>query len=273
MEDTMNEIIKEKLNKAIADKTLKLPSLPDIILRVNSALSDDGKSVLDISKIIQNDVSLSARLLQIANSPAIRGAREISSIKDAISRLGIDLVKNIAICVAIRDKFKSKNPKFTNMLTKILDDSIRSSVYCYIISKSVVINKDIKPEISLIVGLLHNIGSLPVIGFISESKEYQGMDLDKITNAINEVGPYIGEKILTLWDFQVNIVKSIYTTEIHCINAPVTYGDIFELANAYHDVKNGEIRYDLDSSVFDKIESAMEESKEEIKSLISLFSS
>ena len=51
---------------------LVLPSLPEIVVRVRQAVNNNDVNLGDVVKLIQLDPSLTARLVQIANSPLYR---------------------------------------------------------------------------------------------------------------------------------------------------------------------------------------------------------
>ena len=59
---------------------LILPTLPDIALKVRDAVSKGDASASELADMIVTDAALSARLIQVANSPLYRGTVEINNI-------------------------------------------------------------------------------------------------------------------------------------------------------------------------------------------------
>ena len=88
------QFVNELLDDLEKDK-LVLPTLPEVALRVRDTLSDELKSLADVATIITTDTALSARLIQIANSPLLRTSRAIESVEGAVTRLGGDMIRNL----------------------------------------------------------------------------------------------------------------------------------------------------------------------------------
>jgi HD-like signal output (HDOD) protein len=62
---------------------LILPTLPDIALKVRDIVSKGDASASELANMIVTDAALSARLIQVANSPLYRGTKEVKNIQMA----------------------------------------------------------------------------------------------------------------------------------------------------------------------------------------------
>ena len=63
--------------------------------------------MMDIAKILQDDPAICANLLKMVNSAFYAGAygREITSIQAAISRIGLETTRNLALMSSIFSMF------------------------------------------------------------------------------------------------------------------------------------------------------------------------
>lgn len=61
----------DEITELFKSKSITLPSLPEIALYINAALEKDDVSAKKLSKIIQMDPVIAARVVQVANSPFI----------------------------------------------------------------------------------------------------------------------------------------------------------------------------------------------------------
>jgi HD-like signal output (HDOD) protein len=68
---------------------LKTPSFPDVALKMRKAIQQDCE-IADIVKIVNLDPVVSAKLIQIVNSPVYRSVNPISNCLNAINRLGAE---------------------------------------------------------------------------------------------------------------------------------------------------------------------------------------
>ncbi|NJA88759.1 HDOD domain-containing protein [Rhodocyclus tenuis] len=82
-----------------------LPSLPQVLLRVLALTDDDGASFAELAGLIGRDPGLSARVLSVANAPALRRGREFRRIDDCLTVLGTRFVRSMAACLAVQSAF------------------------------------------------------------------------------------------------------------------------------------------------------------------------
>ena len=94
------------LDRSLADNDLKLPSLPEVALKIRNALANEDVSVAEISRLIGSDPALAARIVKIANSALFyRGSKPITSVSAAVSQLGHRMVRNVALSYASQQVF------------------------------------------------------------------------------------------------------------------------------------------------------------------------
>ena len=74
-----------KIKSELEAGRLVLPSLPEIVVRVRQAVNNDEVGLGDIVKLIQLDPSLTARLVQIANSPLYRRPQPVENCLMAVN--------------------------------------------------------------------------------------------------------------------------------------------------------------------------------------------
>jgi HD-like signal output (HDOD) protein len=111
-------------------------------------------------------------------------------VKESVSRLGIDIVKNVAICVAIRDKFKSNNPVYHKYLDDLIRDSLNHAAHSYTLTKH--LTKRLKPDLSFTIGIIHNTGKLVGLGFIDDNGiKLEGEKLDEFLEMTKKLTPRI----------------------------------------------------------------------------------
>lgn len=140
-------------------KANKLYTLPDICLQLNSLVNSKNSSVDDIACLVGHDPALTFRVLKLANSALYSRKGNISTIDDAIQKIGTDELCNIAIATSAALVFKGAGRNKIN-----LKDYWQHSVFSAIIARELYQLKFKRKEGSMFVaGLLHNIGFLIVL--------------------------------------------------------------------------------------------------------------
>ncbi|MES9896337.1 MAG: HDOD domain-containing protein, partial [Candidatus Thiodiazotropha endolucinida] len=97
----------QKLSDAIDHNRITLPTLPEVALKVRDAVEREQSSANQIADIIASDAALSARLLQVANSPLYRGRVTIDNLQMAVARLGVRLVRSLVISLIMQQIFQA----------------------------------------------------------------------------------------------------------------------------------------------------------------------
>src|SRR5690606_38837485 len=71
--------------------------LADII----SCLFDPEPDLNKLASVLQDEPSIVMGMLKVANSPLYRKVREVSSIKDVVTRLGLELSRKLVLTYAV----------------------------------------------------------------------------------------------------------------------------------------------------------------------------
>ncbi|MFO7653357.1 MAG: HDOD domain-containing protein [Candidatus Krumholzibacteriia bacterium] len=85
----------------ILSQVRTVPSLPAVVLKLREYLNDPEVSFDDVARVIEYDPGLTANVLQLANSAFFGWSREISSVRDAVTRLGTQRVFQMVLCMSV----------------------------------------------------------------------------------------------------------------------------------------------------------------------------
>ncbi len=274
----------ELVNQIIADTKsgkLKLPSLPDVAVRVRRAVMDDKRSDREIARLVQMDPALAARLLQVVNSPMYRGSHNIDSCQMAITRLGLEITRNLVTSFALRGMFKAQNPHIRKRMQQVWLHSCRVAAISWVLARY---TRGIQPDRAMLAGLLHDVGVLPILQYVEQHKlaiDSQA-DLDPL---INRLAPPLGVFLLKGWRFEADIaeIPRIVTDWQRDSGPAPDYGDIVQVAHAHSEFGTAAGRQApslVELKAFNKLSlsnlgpdsslEVLEHSQQEIKDLISM---
>ena len=188
----VNELIED-----LESGNLQLPTLPEVALRVRDVVDDENASANQIAEIIAQDAALSARLLQVANSPLYRGRQEIDRLPMVVSRLGNKLVRNLVTSQVMKQMFQATN----DMVDKRLRDVWEHSVQVAAIARALAANTPgVMPDQAMLAGLLHDIGTLPIL-YRAEERDELLETPGLLDELILRLHTRIGGAILKHWKF------------------------------------------------------------------------
>ncbi len=102
-----------ELQAALSDPALRrlvgglgsLPAAPGAYRQLSSALGDPEVPVRALARIVQQDASLVARVLQFVNSAYYGLARRVASVEQAIAYLGINTLRHLTLTVEVQRAF------------------------------------------------------------------------------------------------------------------------------------------------------------------------
>lgn len=188
---------------------LKLPSLPEIALKVKTAASNPNVHLDEISRIISADPSMAARLIQVANSPVTRGIEAVKSIRDAVVRLGIETSRNLVISLSVLQLFKSRSSLLNNRMTELYHHSVDVAAISFALAKH---TETVDADAALLAGLIHDIGAIPVITYIEET----GLELanrEELEDVIGRLRSVVGSMVIKQWQLPVDLMTVVENAE------------------------------------------------------------
>ncbi len=87
--------------RSITPKLQRLPSLPSTYFEVLKQVESPSASVQNIGDVISRDPAVTARLLQVVNSAAFSLHQKVTDPIDAVSLLGVEMVKSLILCLQV----------------------------------------------------------------------------------------------------------------------------------------------------------------------------
>ncbi|MCP4995318.1 MAG: HDOD domain-containing protein [Gammaproteobacteria bacterium] len=187
----------QTLQTSIENNTITLPTLPEVALKVRDAVEQENTTAVQVAEMVATDAALSARLLQVANSPLYRGRVPIESIQMAITRLGNKMVRSLVISLAMKQIFQATSDAADKRLRKLWEESVQIAAISRVLSQSL---SHLDKEQAMLAGLIHNIGCLPILTLAESYPDLIG-DETRLDALIEKLNPIIGKQILKAWDF------------------------------------------------------------------------
>ncbi|MGE0385765.1 MAG: HDOD domain-containing protein [Gammaproteobacteria bacterium] len=174
---------------------IRLPSLPQVAMKVRTALEAEDTGIADIGRIIGSDPVFAAKIVRVANSVLFRGSREARSCAEAVARLGLHTTRELVVCFAVRDVFKAPTAALRAQVGRAWAAAVEVGVLCQVLARSL---RRLNPERALLAGLLHNVGMIAVVPFTSRRMPVDATP-GEIDAANRALAPAVGADILRHW--------------------------------------------------------------------------
>ena len=198
-------ILTEKIN----NDTLVLPTLPAIALKVRKAADDPDINLNAMADVISQDPSLSARMIKISNSAYMGRSVKVSSVQQAVTRIGLRQIKNISTALAMEQLFVSKNALVADYMKREWEKTIAIVANSMAVFQTYV-QRTKKREMALdsitLAALLSKIGILPIL---TEAERHSEVFANPtfLEDAIDNLAGPIGAKIMQEWGFSEDFTE------------------------------------------------------------------
>ena len=134
---------------------------------------DPDVSVAQLVHVTSRDQVLAARMLRLANSAYCAPLEEITTISDAVVRLGTASVRNVVLATCMASRLQ-QGTAYGPMGTGLASHGIGSAFLCQAVAKRAGVN----PEEAFLYGLVHDLGKLLVLQLAKDYAAAGGAPVD-----------------------------------------------------------------------------------------------
>jgi HD-like signal output (HDOD) protein len=207
---------------------LILPTLPDIALKVRDAVSKGEANAEELAKMITTDAALSARLIQVANSPLYRGTVEVNNIQMAVARLGNNTIRTLVTSLVMQQMFSPTSDTLEEQFRETWEQSVNVSAICRALSSFA---SHLDADEAMLAGLIHQIGKLPILMLVEKIDEFRDSP-SRLNKLLEKAHPAVGKIIMDSWNFPESLkpVASEYINFQRDSGAVADYVDLVQVA-------------------------------------------
>jgi signal transduction histidine kinase/HD-like signal output (HDOD) protein/ActR/RegA family two-component response regulator len=192
----------------------QLPTLPPVASKLIETAGQSDCSIEEVSRLIQSDQSVAAKILRLANSAHFGSSRQVTTIDRAVTLLGLDLVRNSALSIMIYNVMKTSSSDLFH-----LDEFWRHSAACAIFGEQLARRMGYpRPQEIFLAGLMHDMGKLVFVNWnrpkleqaISDALADRRRLLEVEEEQIGMGHTRAGKIIMEYWNFPDNLVKAAW---------------------------------------------------------------
>jgi HD-like signal output (HDOD) protein len=152
----LNTILNGEELKAAAGRVDMLPAAPRTYVALNEALTKPNCSASDVARIVERDVGLCAKILQLVNSAFFGLPRKISSLDEAVAYIGTLTIKNLALALEAFSAAAGTSGLSATKLAALQTHSLLAGQ----IAKRIDAAGKTNPDEAFLAGVLHEVGWL-----------------------------------------------------------------------------------------------------------------
>ncbi len=189
----------------------KLPSVPATYSRLIDLIGERDASMEEVARIVAEDPAMTAKVLQLVNSAFFGHAQHVSSIRQAVVYLGIELFKALALTVHLFALVESSRVEGLS-----LSEFQRRSLVCARVARQ-FLSRPERAEEAFTAALLRDVGRLVLalglpermVEVEAEARQRQvpaaAVEREKLGVTHAEVGGYL----LGIWGLPTAVVEAV----------------------------------------------------------------
>lgn len=201
----------EMINETIEAGEVKLPPFNKTALKIQQEISKSDPDTGVIEKLVMSDQALTSQVLKMANSAFFRGFSKVSTVRDAIVRLGISEITNFVLVATQKENFVSRDPYVNQYMVKLWEHSLACAIGSQWLARERGFH-DIIHEV-FFAALMHDIGKLFLLTAIENVKSSRHIKFEPSEILLNE----IIDNLHTEQGY--NLLKSWNLPEVYCETA------------------------------------------------------
>ncbi len=208
----LQALISDERLLALVGKQQRLPSLPSTYSRLMQVLADERAGARDVAAVIEGDVAMCAKVLQLVNSAYFGARQSVSSIEGAVAYLGFQLIKHLTLFSEVF-VWDQQRPVAGFSLAALQQHSLAVAT----LARSFLCGDRAQADDAFTAGMLHDVGLLVLAMAVPESLERA------IGQARGEIQPLhlverdlfgighaeVGAYLLGLWGLPYPVVEAV----------------------------------------------------------------
>jgi HD-like signal output (HDOD) protein len=218
------------LAQELSQGRIELPSVPDIVVKMQRALANENVSNETVVKVLGSEPVLAGKLLNMANSAALNtSGRKIADLRMAVARVGFNIVRSAALSFAIEQlkgaaQFKHLEP----LLDALWKRSVHVATLSHVVARRFT---SLNGDTALLAGLMHNVGRIYIL---TRASGHPTLFADQLTyqSIVRDWHTNVAKALLENWQVADEIVDAVGNHEDlnREMRGPVTLTDVVALS-------------------------------------------
>lgn len=145
----------------LVNSTIELPTMPEVLVKLNEVMANSDASAEDVAKVVSKDPAVATNILRIVNSAYYGLQVRVSSVSLAISVMGFNMTKKVALKAAVFSVFGKRREKIQHFdPAGFWRHAIFTGIAARAMGAESAVFAAMHAEDLYIAGLLHDIGKI-----------------------------------------------------------------------------------------------------------------
>jgi putative nucleotidyltransferase with HDIG domain len=199
--------IGQLLAQRVEQGAIDVPVFPQSARRIIQACEGDNCDARQLGDIVQSDPALAGHFLRVANSPWFAPRTPIVTLQQALARLGLTQIRQIAVLVAVKTRAFSSSTRAGDAIA-LRKRSVATAIWAQEIAR--LRRKNV--EEAFLCGLLQDVGA-PALWQLAHDVHTSGqvaeMTIDEVDAHVEALHERVGASIVRAWQLSNSVADAI----------------------------------------------------------------
>jgi HD-like signal output (HDOD) protein len=199
--DDRRETLIETITRQLRSGDIVIPPYPNINAKLGK-LVEEQADVPDIAALLRNDAAICSRLVAVSNSARYGTRREIKSLEQAVSLIGINETRRYVEVMSNQSLYVTRHARMQPLLKRLWEHSMAVAHASHAISRLTRVGS---ADELFMMGLLHDVGTLLLLQIIGDLEargvSAESMPCDELEAFTAAQHGVFGKSVLDRWKF------------------------------------------------------------------------
>jgi HD-like signal output (HDOD) protein len=208
------DVVRNPSIAAAIARLRSIPSLPKIYGELTAALRAETTSLGQIEDIVAKDVGMATKILQLANSAFIGVHGRVSSLRHAVSLIGVETVRTLTLSIHVFSRF-DRNSAIAAQVAALWEHSARVASLAQRMAMAETVGKPMAEE-CFAAGLLHDVGKVILLGEkpaeyreilrkVEEGQAIEDLEIEVLGCSHAQLGAYL----MSVWGLPSPLIRAV----------------------------------------------------------------
>jgi HD-like signal output (HDOD) protein len=194
----------------VAKDAIEVPPQPSVALKLQKLITGGQFGTAELAKVVGEDQSLAATLLRYANSARYRGYEQITSLHDAITRVGASEVTRTALAMGMAPLASAPGP-LSELRRKWWTDAYMAALCAQHLGD----RRGLRRDEAFVCGLLHDFGRMFAVAclerILKDTNDGRVLPSSVWEASIDRLHVELGVKVAQRWNLSAMLRAVIGT--------------------------------------------------------------
>ncbi|HEX7670454.1 MAG TPA: response regulator [Polyangiaceae bacterium] len=225
----LRSIVNNERVRSVLGGIRNLPPAPRLYATLTRVIESENASTDDVARVLADDVAMSAKILQLANSAFMRTNRRVTTVADAVRYLGFATTKSLVLSAEVFGH--------SGNAIEAVEEAQQHALAVAKMAQSLFSDRRLAQE-AFLAGMMHDVGTLVLLSELPQ----QLIEITRRVRDLGELRPVaeeavlgathadLGAYLLTLWGMPDDLIEAVA-----CHHCPGRIPhDSFALVDAVH---------------------------------------